>query len=97
MLWGGSERPKVSAETYEIVVKGTLSPALVAAFDGFTVSRADHGLTHLVGWVPDQARLHGLLDLLRDLTIELVSVNPVSRNELSLPSRGGVTEGSSDG
>jgi hypothetical protein len=27
--------------------------------------------------VPDQARLHGTLELLRDLNIELASVNPV--------------------
>ena len=63
-------------ETFEIVVKGRLSPTLVAALEGFEVSRCDGGLTHLVGWVPDQARLHSLLQLLRDLNIELASVNP---------------------
>jgi hypothetical protein len=65
----------VRAGTFEIVVTGTLSPALVTAFDGFTVSRADNGETHLMGWIDDQARLNGLLELLADLTIELVSVN----------------------
>jgi hypothetical protein len=30
----------------------------------------------LVGWVSDQSRLHGTFALLRDLNIELVSVNP---------------------
>jgi len=68
----------LGAETFEIVVKGRLSPTLVAALDGFEVSHCDHGLTHLVGWVPDQARLHSLLGLLRDLNIELASVNPVA-------------------
>ena len=63
-------------EAFEIVVKGRLSPTLVAALQGFEVSRCEHGMTHLVGWVPDQARLHGLLELLRDLNIELASVNP---------------------
>jgi hypothetical protein len=48
---------------------------LIAALEGFDVSRCDHGVTHLVGWVPDQARLHSTLQLLRDLNIELVSVN----------------------
>jgi hypothetical protein len=66
----------VGAQTFEIVVKGRLSPTLVAALDGFEVSRCGDGLTHLVGWVPDQARLHSLLELLRDLNIELASVNP---------------------
>ena len=53
---------------FEIVVKGRLSPTLVAALDGFEVSRCDDGMTHLVGWVPDQAGLHGLLERLRDST-----------------------------
>jgi len=66
----------LGAETFEIVVKGRLSPTLVAALDGFEVSHCDHGLTYLVGWVPDQARLHSVLELLRDLNIELASVNP---------------------
>lgn len=64
------------SSVFEIVVKGRLSPTLIAAIGGFEVSRCDHGETHLVGWVPDQARLHSTLELLRDLNIELVSVNP---------------------
>lgn len=67
----------MGAETFEIVVKGRLSPTLIAAIDGFDVSRCEQGMTHLVGWVPDQARLHSLLELLRDLNIELTSVNPI--------------------
>jgi hypothetical protein len=72
----------VDATRFEIVVKGRLSPTLTAAIDGFEVSRCDRGLTHLVGWVSDQARLHGTLELLRDLNIELVSVNP-ARSEMT--------------
>ncbi len=56
---------------------GNLSPSIAAAMEGFTVSRVDGGMTHLVGWVPDQARLHGVLGVLQDLHIELASVNPV--------------------
>lgn len=67
--------------SFEIVVKGRLSPTLIAAIDGFEVSRCDLGLTHLVGWVPDQARLHSTMQLLRDLNIELVSVNPMESEE----------------
>lgn len=66
----------MSAETFEIVVRGRLSPTLVAALDGFEVAHCEGGLTHLVGWVPDQARLHSVFALLRDLNIELASVNP---------------------
>ena len=70
-------RTNLDATRFEIVVKGRLSPTLTAAIDGFEVSHCDSGLTHLVGWVSDQPRLHGTLELLRDLNIELVSVNPV--------------------
>jgi hypothetical protein len=65
----------LEATRFEIVVKGRLSPTLTAAIEGFDVSHCDRGLTHLVGWVSDQARLHSTLELLRDLNIELVSVN----------------------
>ncbi len=74
--WSRHRKGRVGAETFEIVVRGRLSPTLVAALEGFEVSHCDDGLTHLVGWVPDQARLHSVLELLRDLNIELASVNP---------------------
>ncbi len=67
----------MTAESFEIVVRGAMSPALAAVIDGFEISRIDHGRTHLIGWVPDQSRLHTTLELLRDLNIELVSLNPV--------------------
>ncbi len=68
----------MSAGTFEIVIRGELSPAFAAVFDGFEVESADSGSTRLVGWVPDQARLHGALEMLRDLGIELVSVTRIS-------------------
>jgi hypothetical protein len=71
----------LAAQSVEVVVKGRLSPTLAAAIDGFEVSRCEQGLTHLIGWVPDQARLHSTLELLRDLNIELVSVNPAPVRE----------------
>jgi hypothetical protein len=71
----------VTAGNYEVVVRGRLSPTLVAAFDGFDVIRVENGSTHLVGWVLDQAKLHSTLELLRDLNIELVSVNLLSTSQ----------------
>jgi hypothetical protein len=66
----------MSARSYEMQVKGVLSPTLVAAIEGFDVSRVEGGRTTLVGWVPDQTRLFSTLEILRDLNIELVSLNP---------------------
>lgn len=87
----------MSAESFEIVVKGRLSPTLIAAVDGFEVSRCDHGETHLVGWVPDQARLHSTLEALMDLNIELVSVNPRQSPSGSLHVENEVLKGESNG
>jgi hypothetical protein len=72
-----SERIAVPVERFEIVVRGELSPTLVTALDGFDVSHCTDGLTHLVGPVPDQARIHSLFRILSELDIELVSVNPI--------------------
>ena len=90
-----TERVLLNAGSFEIVVKGRLSPTLIAAMDGFEVSRCELGLTHLVGWVPDQARLHSKLEVLRDLNIELVSVNPVESPEP--PAREGPRSGTPKG
>jgi hypothetical protein len=68
----------MGAETFEIVIRGTLSPAIAGAVEGFSVRRIEHNKTHLVGTVPDQARLMGILELLADLAITIDSVNPVA-------------------
>jgi hypothetical protein len=61
----------------EVIVRGRLGPDLVAALQGFTVGTTRDGRTSLVGRVPDQTRLMGLLSMLDELHIEVVSVNPV--------------------
>jgi hypothetical protein len=61
-------------------VRGRFSPALLAAFGNFKATHFHRGLTHLIGSVPDQEALHRFFHLLRDLNIELVSVNPVAEN-----------------
>jgi hypothetical protein len=67
----------VPSGAYRVIVRGRLSPGLVAAFEGFQVADFDRGLTHLVGLGPEQEVLHRLFRVLLDLNIELVSVNPV--------------------
>jgi hypothetical protein len=67
----------VPVQTFVVIVRGRLSPALLAAFGEFEASRFERGLTHLIGHLPDQEGLYRLFGLLRDLNIELVSVNPV--------------------
>jgi hypothetical protein len=78
IMWRGEDFT-VGAATFEIVIKGTLSDPIAALIDGFQVSRIEHGETHLVGPMPDQARLQGILTLFGNLNIEIVSVNPVPK------------------
>ena len=75
-MWRGKELT-VGATTFEIVIKGTLSDPVAALIDGFQISRIEHGETHLVGPMPDQSKLQGILALFGNLNIEIVSVNPV--------------------
>lgn len=65
------------AHVMEVVVRGRLGADLVAALDGFDVESREGGLTRIVGPVPDQSKLFGLLDMFDGLHIEVVSVNPV--------------------
>jgi hypothetical protein len=65
---------------YRIVVAGELSRRFAPAFDGMTV-RCGGGQTSITGMVIDQAQLHGLLDRVGDLGLELVSVNAVTDDE----------------
>lgn len=67
----------MAGERFEIVVGCTLSPAVAAAVEGFTVERVERGRTHFVGSVIDQERLMAILERLRDLTIPIESVNRI--------------------
>jgi hypothetical protein len=71
----------MSSQTYEIVTKGRLSPALVNGLGSFDVVRVEGGRSYLVGTVPDQARLHELFKVLRDLNVELISIDVVPDDE----------------
>jgi len=60
-------------DQYEIRVRGVVAPALLARFDGLeaTVEPVE---TVLHGPVVDQAALHGVIDLVNSLGLELVEV-----------------------
>jgi len=67
--------PTVEPTVYRIVVRGELSHRYLPAFEGMTLAAGD-GRTTITGPVVDQAQLHGLLDRVGDLGLELISVNP---------------------
>lgn len=58
---------------YRIAVRGRLTERLGSAFEGLALEPGRE-LTVLVGEIRDQAHLYGVLDLVRNLGLELVSV-----------------------
>jgi hypothetical protein len=62
------------ADIYEIRVREQFDNGWANRFAGFCISHEDDGTTLLVGSVPDQAALHGLLTKVRDLGLTLLSV-----------------------
>jgi hypothetical protein len=65
------------ADGHRIVVRGELSQRYRPAFEGMTLAAGD-GQTSITGPVIDRAHLHGLLNRVGDLGLELVSVNAAS-------------------
>ena len=61
--------------TYTITVQGILNGKSVSMFDGLaSTTDPTLGTTSFTGSVADQAALHGLLNLIRDLGLPLCSV-----------------------
>lgn len=65
---------------YEIVVSGTSSPMVRAAFPGFAITPADDGRIKLDGDVPDEAALHGVLHRLQDLGLTIFEVRLIEKS-----------------
>ncbi|OBJ09095.1 hypothetical protein A5646_26630 [Mycobacterium sp. 1245499.0] len=68
---GGQMQPT----TYRMCIQGRVTERLGFAFEGM---RLEAGTTETVftGEIRDQSQLYGLLDRVRDLGLELVSVQP---------------------
>jgi hypothetical protein len=60
-----------------IVVRGRLSERFDSAFSGMRLE-TDGATTSLVGGIVDQSQLFGLLERIRSLGLELISVEPIS-------------------
>ena len=70
---GDHPRPAVREVSYEIRIKGRVSKALLESFEGMD-SDLEPVETVLHGLVRDQAELHGLIDRIQALGLELIEV-----------------------
>ncbi len=64
----------------EIKVQGLLDKKWEDWFDGMDISYKD-GDTILSGVIKDASFLHGILNLIRDLNLKLISVNPIKEDK----------------
>jgi hypothetical protein len=69
-------------EDYEIRIRGRVTPALLARFEGMR-SEVEPVETVLHGPLPDQAALHGMIGLISALGLELVEVRRLAGSERS--------------
>lgn len=63
------------AQDYDIRIKGHLDHSWTDWFEGLRIAHQANGESLLAASIADQAALHGLLNRLRDLGVELISVN----------------------
>lgn len=73
---GAMTGPENTPQRYRIVVNGRLTERITRAFEGLE-PQASAGRTTLVGDFVDSAALHGTLERLNGLGIDLISVNPI--------------------
>lgn len=65
---------------YQIKLKGRLGSQWSDWFNGMTIT-SEEGVTTISGKVADQAALHGLLIKVRDLGLNLISVNRIEPDQ----------------
>lgn len=70
---------------YKIHIRGRLDEDWVEWFDDMVLTHTAEGNTVLTGPVPDQAALHGLLNKIRNLNLDLISVTQVESSSKDEP------------
>lgn len=76
-------RPASEPDFYVIQIKGHLTAQWSEWLAGMKITLTESGDTLLSGFVADQAALHGLLAIFRDLNLPLIAVNRVPPGSLS--------------
>lgn len=68
--------PRSNSASYQIRVKGEIDERWLRRFDGLAIQIDPEGETVILGAL-DQSALHGVLDRIRDLGLELISVQQI--------------------
>ena len=63
--------------TYQLVIRGELDERFAYLFEGMHMERTE-GTTVFAGSVRDQAMLHGLIERIEELGLELLSVQQIA-------------------
>lgn len=63
---------------YKIVVKGKVSLAVLDSLHGLRIDNDKNDTTALIGLIPDQSALSGILNTLHSYHIPVISVNLIS-------------------
>lgn len=63
---------------YKIMIKGHMDVKWTDWFDGIQIVHEEDGTTTLYGDEIDQAALQGILKKIRNLSLELISVNKIN-------------------
>ena len=71
------EQQENTARIYQIKVQGHLDTKWSEWFYGMTITHERGGTTTLSGLLPDQTVLHSVLDRIRDMNLQLISVNQI--------------------
>ena len=64
----------------KITIQSHLDKKWKNSFEGMNISYEGDN-TILTGNIKDEAHLHGILNIIRDLNIKLISINPVENQE----------------
>jgi len=66
----------------KITIQGHLDKKWMQSFEGMNISYEGDN-TILTGYLKDESHMHGILNIIRDLNIKLISVNPAEENNLN--------------
>ena len=80
MLVDGMNGPTPSIYTFRL--RGHLGERRLSRFEGLAATLLPNGETLLTGPVVDQAALHGILNRIRDMGVDLIEVRCVDAAEL---------------